>query len=1390
MHSVIDDSTSKMNYTRLLTMAIQIATLRTQLMGFTNTQYNKWQSTRYETNGCYHEADFLYQGEVHNVTTCTMERYPWCPNNYIQRGVQETRGGVLCTRWLLDGHKCYSTTDSPVFRVCVSKATYYQVLNRTERVPREPYCSPDVVFLSIQPNTYTTYDPFNQTAANRQAYPYGKLAYPRDNQTCMTGYKNYDALYTANLPMIPTHLDYKMQEMRRYCQAATVFLSSDILLMNSRYGRQGAIFPCPQNLNGDVPLDYFTFLPMCITQKTFLMAYYSHYLPPHLCIQITTVSHTPTSTTTRKSTFPQMTTRQMTTKVTTTSDQRFSTPYKSVKLPLPYDIPIEDRKFINLTLIPFDDQPWKLTQKPRQPPTQKLTYQRYTNDLYPPNLSCKELEEQGYCQRTYYATKINQRILTEQLQVTCPHLCNPIVRIKRNTPIKCTAIKETEDCYEQQTIQQCQQEACHKENCKVTLNICSQDTYLGYIYNCTNRENVTLWNYNKKSITHTETRQVNWMQYHPHTSIVKGYAISAVTWNNNRTAYRQRSLTKQHLWAVYNYVTTICTTPTSTCYQAQQTPVYKNGAQFQWEIVHATWTANQPLLKGNQFINCLSFMGKENDNKTLQILQSYHMKDIPVTTNLTTKQEYFADGYSTLCPRLNQWIIFKRPQQHILTPFQMKESNITITLNKDFITIPGYNLTLPIIQKQTRNGQQYHITQTHQLITPPEVTPEMMRYQQPFEIFNNEITPVQQQNLQRIWIQHRQLQSIQDQLTQLIQLTTYQQKRTKQLGDLTAHYQCQRIKDYQPIWTRQLDQSCYHQLPVILPNTEHLPLSACVWKQSLPAFLQQLATYLNHTEITKETLLHRWMYQVQTSTAQTYEQLQSQLLRNISKEGLTYTCPFSPNPAKIVFVDIPSRQIVQPTNIDCHKQYPTYIQYKDNFYEITNHGELVKLDNQQVNERQKLDKVFTKLPNDHWEEKVPQTVHYDSMPTIVAQARHQQFNHKLLQLQQTTQQVEHSDINQLRRIITTKEDVENKNWNELLKLTTQIQERQASDYSQYQQLSLTLRQFQQTIANLSNNQLILRRQVAEINATTTYQITQLQSRQQQLKIQQGRLIREQHQLQHEYQLQKQEIIQLKEQQALNAANITRQQKHLMVIDAQIRHQAEQVQLNHLRINRNENNIQTLKQKQRILALKVATNTQQIQTNTKKIKENDKRIKQNAINIDIQSKRLDTEIKDRKQGDQKTLHDAQQYAKKVADQAAQERADSTSGPWHDIQNFFSNVWKGLTGGLTGLLRPLWDLLKSILQPILMAIAIILSLYLAWKLYFACKPGPNETYKRQLKKALTTNPYQQRQKKIKEQEILKDMLLAYQKGDWEQGRFYAQYAHKDQPIRIQHLPETRI
>ena len=504
--------------------------------------------------------------------------------------------------------------------------------------------------------------------------------------------------------------------------------------------------------------------------------------------------------------------------------------YKTLQTTLPYDIPTEDSMFKNLTLIPFDDQPWILQQKHRRPPTQKLIHTQYPYDLYPPNLTCEELEHRGFCQRTYYATKVNQRVLTEQIQLNCPYLCNHHDRTRRTTLTRCNTITATEDCYDLQTIEQCQQNVCNTENCKVTENTCSQDTYLGYIYMCKTRSNMTLWNYEQPKLQKEKsTHQANWMQYHPHTSIVKGYAISAITWNINRTSYRPKALTKEHLWAVYNYITTICTTTTSNCYQAQQTPIYKKGAQFQWEIVHATWTANQPTLKGDQFQNCLSFMGQETDNNTLQILQSYHIQDMPVTANLTTKQEYFADGFATLCPRLNQWIIFKRPEKHTLTPFQLKQANVTITITQNLIEIHKYNLTLPILKTEKRDGKQYFITQTHQLITPPEITPDMLRYQPLPELFREEITNQQRHNIEQQWKQQRQIQVLQTQVAQLQQLTAYQQLRTKQLGDLTAHYECRKIKNYQPVWSRRLDQYCYHQLPIIHASNNAPPaFSMCM----------------------------------------------------------------------------------------------------------------------------------------------------------------------------------------------------------------------------------------------------------------------------------------------------------------------------------------------------------------------------------------------------------------------------------------------------------------------------------------------------------------------------------------------------------------------------------
>ena len=1056
--------------------------------------------------------------------------------------------------------------------LCVTRKTIL-LAHYKQYLPKHLCVQPTKPTLTVQQPqqspkpTFIYYDsPYFITYSQPDDYTFGHFIYMPKSQECLPDDKHLTD--TGDYLRFQVQQINARQGMADYCQD----IVKSILHFNRIDHRNQTIRHCQTQIQQtqdtkvcrqQQTIIYYQFIEFNKFYKQLISPNQTFYIDPILPINATTIPTTIPRNTTYQ---PQLT-------------------YKQLYTELPYDIPKKDRDYRNLTLVPYDDQPWKLYEKPRRPPTQKLIYTRYTRDLYPQNLTCSELEIQGYCQRTYYAKKMHNRVIAERIQIDCPYLCNHHQRAKRNTLRTCVTIMQTENCYDQQRVHQCQQSVCNPENCKVTLETCSQDTYLGYVYDCSKRSNITLWDYNQQHADNKGIKQqANWMQYHPHTSVVQGYAISAVTWNSNRTAYRQKTLTKQHLWAVYNYITTICTTPTSLCYQAQQTPVYKNGAQFQWEIVHAAWTADQSMLTGNQFKDCLSFMGQETDNITLQILRSYRTQDMPANANLTAKQEYFTDGFASLCPRLNQWIIFKRPQKHRLTPYQMKAANVTITVNKNSIEIHDYNLTLPILREEERDGQRYYFTQTHQIITPVNITPETLRYLQIPNILHTKISPQQRRNIQQQWNQQHQIQYLKEQVAKLQRLTSQQQTRTKQLGDLTAYYTCRRIIDYQPVWSRKLDQACYHQLPIILPNTAHLPLSKCIWKHSLPAFLQQLATYINQTKITKEILLQRWMYQVKTSTALTYEQTQLLLLKNITREGLTYTCPFSPNPEKIVFVDIPSRQIVQPTVIDCHTQYPVYLRTSEAYYEVTNQGQLIEIPNDQINTPEQDDTTEINIPSDYWEEKIPLTVHYDTMPAIVNQARHQQFEHKVIQLQQKSQQIEQMDVHQLRTIIKEKEDVDIQNWNNILKTTNDIQKREHNEHDQYQKLSLTLQRFQQIITNLSTNQVILREQVIKINETITRQILHLQTNQRQLTKRQKELIEEQGELQQEYQKMTYTILKLKQQETQNEVNITNLQKQLVIVNTQLQHQAEQIRFNDLNIDKNQNNIQTLRQKQRILRL--------------------------------------------------------------------------------------------------------------------------------------------------------------------------------------------------------------
>lgn len=64
-----------------------------------------------------------------------------------------------------------------------------------------------------------------------------------------------------------------------------------------------------------------------------------------------------------------------------------------------------------------------------------------------------------------------------------------------------------------------------------------------------------------------------------------------------------------------------------------------------------------------------------------------------------------------------------------------------------------------------------------------------------------------------------------------------------QLGDVTAIYQCNKITEFTPIFTRKINDECFNDIPIILPNTQNLPLTQCVWAKYINLFLSQFMTY-------------------------------------------------------------------------------------------------------------------------------------------------------------------------------------------------------------------------------------------------------------------------------------------------------------------------------------------------------------------------------------------------------------------------------------------------------------------------------------------------------------------------------------------------------------------
>ena len=64
-----------------------------------------------------------------------------------------------------------------------------------------------------------------------------------------------------------------------------------------------------------------------------------------------------------------------------------------------------------------------------------------------------------------------------------------------------------------------------------------------------------------------------------------------------------------------------------------------------------------------------------------------------------------------------------------------------------------------------------------------------------------------------------------------------------QLGNTTAIYQCQKVIEFTPIFTRKTNNECFNDIPIVLPGTQDLPFTQCVWPKDVPLFLVQFMKY-------------------------------------------------------------------------------------------------------------------------------------------------------------------------------------------------------------------------------------------------------------------------------------------------------------------------------------------------------------------------------------------------------------------------------------------------------------------------------------------------------------------------------------------------------------------
>ena len=169
-----------------------------------------------------------------------------------------------------------------------------------------------------------------------------------------------------------------------------------------------------------------------------------------------------------------------------------------------------------------------------------------------------------------------------------------------------------------------------------------------------------------------------------------------------------------------------------------------------------------------------------------------------------------------------------------------------------------------------------------------------------------------------------------------------------QLGNTTAIYQCQKVIEFTPIFTRKTNNECFNDIPIVLPGTQDLPFTQCVWPKDVPLFLVQFMKYTYNKSadiMTKNNLANEYRKVIlslnSTTTKQNedYTLGQTAFLVHMNKLGYYWKCPHLYSPRKVRFIDPTTRQIISYSNpIPCDTRTNIYVKYNNTFYLLSHSG--------------------------------------------------------------------------------------------------------------------------------------------------------------------------------------------------------------------------------------------------------------------------------------------------------------------------------------------------------------------------------------------------------------------------------------------------------------------